>query len=139
MYGEFFRGENLPLLLAPAGLFALAAVLLLGWYGMRNHTARIYNWNGKRYRYLGRARLYRDRGGYRVQIGERMADLSDTTLYQICPSRRFVRRNRYRDLVLCAGDERCALHIDGCMRKSVYYRKAVRRGGRRKQWEGGEI
>ena len=106
-----------------AGLFLLAMLLLGGLYGIQNHTVRIYNWNGRRYCYLGRTGLHRERDGYCVHIGERMADLSYTTLYQVCPSRRFVRRNRYRSVILCAGDERCMLHVDGCMRKSIYYRR----------------
>lgn len=96
----------------------LAAVLCTIRYG----TVRIYNWDGKRYRYLGRAGLWRSGGGYVVRLRERMADLSYTTLYQICPSKYFVRRNRYREMVLWAGKARCLLYVDGCMRQSVYYR-----------------
>lgn len=91
---------------------------------VRFYTVRIYNWNGSRYCYLGRTALRRNGGGYQVYIRERMADLSYTTLYRICPSRRFVRRNRYRDMMLCAGDARCMLHVDECMRQSIYYKQA---------------
>lgn len=100
----------------------MSVVLLAVLYGIRYHTVRIYNWNGKRYCYLGRAALRRNGGGYFVHMKERMADLSYTTLYQICPSKGFVRRNRYKDVALSAGEARCLLHVDGCMRKSVYYR-----------------
>ncbi len=109
--------------LALAGMAILMALLTAGLYVVRNHTVRIYNWNGKRYCYLGRARLCRNSDGYCVRIGERLADLSYTTLYQICPSGRFVRRNRYGNMMLCAGEERCMLHVDRCMRQSVYYRE----------------
>lgn len=101
----------------------LSVILLAVLYGVRCCTVRIYNWNGKRYCYLGRVGLHKNGGGYLVRIGERMADLSYTTLYQICPSKSFVRRNRYKDMVLCAGKARCLLYVDKCMRESVYYRQ----------------
>lgn len=100
-------------------LFMLLATAL---YGIRYRTARIYNWNGKAYCYLGRALLNRDGGGYRIRIGERMADLSYTTLYRICPSGQFIRKNRYADMMLCAGNSRCLLHVDECMMQSIYYK-----------------
>ncbi len=103
-------------------LAALAVLLAVAAYRMRCGTARVYNWDGKRFCYLGRAALHRDGAGYRIAIGERMADLSYTTLYRICPSRRFVRRNRYQDMVLSAGREKCMLPIEECMERSVYYR-----------------
>ena len=91
-------------------------------YAVRFRTVRIYNWNGSRYCYLGRAVVRRSGGGYQVCIGERMADLSYTTLYQLCPSKYFVRKNRYADMLLCAGREKSLLHVDACMRQSIYYR-----------------
>lgn len=123
--GAHAAGENAVMVWVLAGLLLLAALLLAGWYGVQNHTVRVYNWNGKQYSYLGRAGICREDDGYSVHIRERMADLSYTTLYQICPAKRFVRRNRYRNLMLCAGEERCMLHVDGCMRKSIYYRHKV--------------
>lgn len=116
-------GENPVLLYVAAGLVMLAAMLTVVWHGIQKHTARVYNWNGKRYCYLGRVGLFRKSDGYHAHIGERIADLSYTTLYQICPSKGFVRRNRYENLILYAGDEKCMMHIDGCMQQSVYYRK----------------
>lgn len=103
-------------------LIILAACCMAALGGMRLRTVRIYNWNGRRYCYLGRAGVRRSGDGYQVRIGERMADLSYTTLYQICPSKYFVRKNRYADMVLCAGREKCLLHVDECMRQSIYYR-----------------
>ena len=105
------------------GMTILSVLLLATLYGIRCRTVRIYNWNGKRYCYLGRAALHRNGGGYLVHIKERMADVSYTTLYQVCPSKGFVRRNRYKDMVVSAGKARCLLHVDGCMRQSVYYRQ----------------
>lgn len=113
---------NMPVTGMAACLAVLAVCLLAVFCTVRCFTVRIYNWNGKRYCYLGRARLHREHGGYRVCIGERMADLSYTTLYQLCPSRRFIRRNRYKDMVLCAGKVQCVLFVDNCMRQSVYFR-----------------
>lgn len=123
--GVHATGENAVMIWVLAGLLLLAALLLAGWCGMQSRTVRVYNWNGKQYCYLGRAGLHREKDGYSVHIRERMADLSYSTLYQICPAKGFVRRNRYRSLMLCAGEERCMLHVDGCMRKSVYYRHKV--------------
>ena len=102
--------------------FLSVLLLMAALYGVLYRTVRIYNWNGKRYCYLGRAFLHRNGGGYRVHIRERMADLSYTTLYQVCPSRRFVRRNKYEDMMLCAGNARGLLHVDECMRQSIYYK-----------------
>lgn len=103
-------------------LTVLAVLLMAALYGVRFHTVRIYNWNGNRFYYLGRAHIRHNGGGYQVHLKERMADLSYTTMYQICPSRQFVRRNKYSDMMLCAGRARCLLHVDECMRQSIYYR-----------------
>lgn len=100
----------------------LAVLLAAGLYGIQRSTVRIYNWNGRRFCYLGRAGLYRKQDGYYVQMRERLVDLSYTTLYQICPSKQFVRRNRYRNLTFIAGDEKCLLPVEECMRQSVYFR-----------------
>lgn len=104
-------------------LAIFSVLLIAALYGIRFRTVRIYNWNGDRFCYLGRAGIRRNGGGYQVRIKERMADLSYTTLYQICPSRNFVRQNKYSDMVLCAGDARCLLHVGECMRRSIYYRR----------------
>lgn len=104
-------------------LVVLSVLLMTALYGIRYGTVRIYNWNGDRYCYLGRTGVRRNGGGYQVCIGERMADLSYTTLYQICPSRHFIRRNRYRDVMLCAGNSKCLLHVDECMVQSIYYKQ----------------
>lgn len=116
-------GEDYVLPYVLAMLVLLIVLLIAILYGVRMHTVRIYNWNGQRFCYLGRTALRRKDGDYYVRIGERLADLSYTTLYQICPARGFVRRNRYRTMLLCAGEERCMLHVEGCMRQSVYYRR----------------
>ncbi len=130
MSGGYIKEIDPAVVWVLAGLTILALLLAVSLYGIQNYTVRIYNWNGKRYCYLGRAEIGQSKDGFCVRIGERMADLSYTTLYQICPSRHFVRKNRYRSMMLCAGDVRCMLHVDGCMRQSVYYRKAWQLSGR---------
>lgn len=118
-------GEEMMLLYGLTMLVLLTVLLIAALYGIEAHTVRIYNWNGKRFCYLGRTRLRRKDGDYAVRIGERLADLSYTTLYQICPAREFVRRNRYKTMLLCAGEERCVMHVEGCMRQSIYYRRTA--------------
>lgn len=101
---------------------ALLLLLTVALYSVSFRTVRIYNWNGSRYCYLGRTGVLHNGGGFQVHIGERMADLSYTTLYQICPSWQFVRKNKYADMMLCAGNAQCLLHVDSCMRQSIYYK-----------------
>lgn len=109
--------------LAAAALAALCMALLVLRRYLRLRTVRIYNWNGRRYCYLGRGRVRRDGGGYRVRLTERLADLSYTTLYRICPSREFVRRHLYADLAVLAGAEQRLLAVEPHMQLSVYYRR----------------
>lgn len=114
--------ENFGITYAVLCMTVISILLILALYIVRYRTVRIYNWNGVRYCYLGRAGLRHNGGGYQVRIGERMADLSYTTLYQICLSKDFVRRNRYSDMMLCAGQTKSLLHVDECMRQSIYYK-----------------
>lgn len=79
-------------------IFLLLLALYLGSYGL----ARIYNWNGKRYCYIGAVPIRKRKDAYTVHIGERMVDLSHTTAYRICPGRAFCRKNRYRGMVVYA-------------------------------------
>ncbi|MCM1386828.1 MAG: hypothetical protein NC231_05845 [Bacillus sp. (in: Bacteria)] len=90
-------------------LMLLVAVMLHTFcYGM----ARIYNWNGSRYRYLGYVPVRKEDGGFAVRIGARMVDLSRTTLYRICPGRAFCRKNRYRDMYVYADGAKSCLVIE---------------------------
>lgn len=77
-------------------------------YGM----ARIYNWDGSRYRYLGYVPVRKENGGFAVLIGGRMVDLSRTTLYRICLRRAFCRKNRYRDMYVYADGAKSCLVIE---------------------------
>lgn len=106
MNEEMFRMMIVILFLAV--LVLLSVMLYTGLYGM----ARIYNWNGKRYCYLGYVPIRRENGGFAVRIGEHMVDLSRTTAYRICPSRVFCKRNRYRELFVYADRSRSYLVVD---------------------------
>lgn len=87
-------------------MIVLTGIMLhIRLYGM----ARIYNWNGKRYAYLGNAAIRKERGEFAIRIGERMVDLSHTTLYRVCPSHAFCMKNRYRDIFIYA--DRCRGHM----------------------------
>lgn len=120
---QYFFDDNMMLLSVLVCLILLAVLLTAVVYGIQNHTVRIYNWNGRRFCYLGRELLCWKQDGYYVQMRERLADLSHTTLYQICPSKQFVRKHRYHNLTFRAGDEKCMLHVEECMRQSIYYRR----------------
>ncbi len=124
--GSFFLNHTIgrESLQAVAALLLLALFLEILLHLVRSRTVRVYNWNGSRYCYLGRTAIRRNGGGYLVCLRERMADLSCTTLYRLCPSRGFVRRNRYADMELRAGRARSLLHVDDRMEQSVYYRQA---------------
>lgn len=134
MFNKYFVSmimSEVPMKTAESGLMwvyaavclaVLSVVLAAALYDIRLRTVRIYNWNGDRYCYLGRVGVRRNGGGFQVRMKERMADLSYTTLYQICPSKHFVRRNKYADMLLSAGKAQCLLHVDECMRQSIYYK-----------------
>ncbi len=89
-------------------LFLLIIVCHAGVYGM----ARVYNWNGRRYCYLGFVPIRRKNGDMVVRIGEHMTDLSRTTAYRICVSRAFCRKNRYREMLVYVDGEKNYLLID---------------------------
>ena len=86
----------------------IAFMLYISIYRM----ARVYNWNGRRYCYLGNAALHREGKDFAIRLGERMVDLSHTTLYRICPSRAFCMKNRYRDMFIYAENDRRHLVVD---------------------------
>ena len=98
-------------------LILLVAVMLYTLcYGM----ARIYNWNGSRYCYLGYAPIKREGSGFSLRIGERMVDLSRTTVYRICPGRAFCRKNQYRTLYVYADGSRNYLVVEnGAMKTEI--------------------
>ena len=98
-------------------LIMLVSVMLYTiCYGM----ARIYNWNGSRYCYLGYVPIKREGNGFSVRIGERMVELSRTTVYRICLGRAFCRKSRYRDLYVYADGSRNYLVVEnGAMKTEI--------------------
>ena len=98
-------------------LILLVAVML---YTLYYSMARIYNWNGSRYCYLGYAPIKREGSGFSLRIGERMVDLSRTTVYRICPGRAFCRKNRYRAMYVYADGSRNYLVVEnGAMKTEI--------------------
>lgn len=98
-------------------VITLLLLLLLLLVSIMLHTvcyrmARIYNWNGRRYCYLGYAPIRREGGGFSLRISARMVDLSHTTRYRICPGRTFCRKNRYRDMFVYADGSRNYLVVE---------------------------
>jgi len=89
-------------------LLLLCAVFYVGRYRM----ARVYNWNGGRYCYLGYVPIRRKNGNFVVRLGESVVDLAHTTDYRICPGKAFCRKNRYRGMIVYAERKRNYLVID---------------------------
>lgn len=106
MEEEIMRSAVLILFLA---VIALVSLML---HARVYRMARIYNWNGARYCYLGTAPLHKSGKDFEVRLGGRMVDLSHTTLYRICPSRAFCTKNRYHDIFVYADGDRRHLVID---------------------------
>lgn len=116
------------MLLAGDGLFTVA-VLLAAWllvlaaarHDLTCHTVRIYNWDGKKYRFLGRERLRGRDGIYVVSMSERMGEASRTTLYLLLASAKLVRKRRYANLLFCAGNTKVCLPVEERMRAEALY------------------
>lgn len=129
---ELLSPENMVWMQAVTGLLVSAGLLLGILYYMRFHMLGIYNWDGRKYHFLGQVRIRKVRRGHRgnckgndtyvIKISERMWDLSYTTRYMIVPSKQFVHRNRNGGLLLMAGKETAWLPIEAKMRQDIYYR-----------------
>lgn len=114
-----FMGEGgIP---AALGLFFLVIILAAVRYDLTYHTVRIYNWDGTRYRFLGRERLCRRNDIYVVTMRERVGDLSYTTRYLLAASEKFVKKYRYGNLLLRAGKNEAWLPVEERMRADVLY------------------
>lgn len=109
------------LLTVVAALFLLLLVLASLRHDLMRHKVRIYNWDGKRYRFLGRVRLRKTNDRYVVNMHERMGEISHTTRYLVLVSPKFVRRHRYENLLLRAGTAQVWLPIEERMRADVLY------------------
>ena len=102
-----------PVWLLLCALFCIAFLLVLLWIRMGVYRmARIYNWNGKRYCYLGMTPIRKEGSGFAVYLGENIVDLAYTTAYHICPGKAFCRKNRYREFYVYAEQDRSYLIVD---------------------------
>lgn len=108
-------------------IWVVAALLLLMLFlaAVRHdlvwHTVRIYNWDGRKYRFLGRERLRKINDTYVVNLREAVGDVSYTTIYLLLASAGFVRRHRYENLLLRAGKSQVWLPVEERMRQEVLY------------------
>lgn len=101
-------------------LFLLLLLISTVLYMVCCGTARVYNWNGKRYCYLGYVPIRRRDGAFVLHISERMVELSHTTRYRICPGRIFCRKNRYRDMYVYADGSSNHLVVErGAMKTEI--------------------
>lgn len=109
------------LLWAAAALFLLLTVLAAMRHDLMQHKVRIYNWDGKRYRFLGRARLQKINDRYVVTMQERMGEMSFTTRYLLLASAGFVKKHRYESLLFRAGRNEVWLPVEERMRAEALY------------------
>lgn len=114
--------EHMVWMQAVGGLAILTGILLIILYYMRYHTLKLYNWDGKRYCFLGRILLWKRNDTYVVKIREHIWDISYTTRYLLVPSRQFVQAKRNRLLLCKAGRETAWLTVEAKMRQDIYYR-----------------
>lgn len=73
---------------------------------------KIYNWDGRKYRLLGRARMCRSGDTYVVNMPERFGDRSFTTRYLLYPSEQFARKHRYENLLFRTGKNEVWLPVE---------------------------
>lgn len=109
------------LLFVIAALFFLLLVLLMLRWDLACHTVRIYNWDGKRYRLLGRERLRKMNDMYVINMRERMGETSRTTLYLLLASAELVKKRKYENLLFRAGKTEVWLPIEERMRTEVLF------------------
>ena len=109
------------LLWAAAALFLLLTVLAAMRHDLMQHKVRIYNWDGKRYRFLGRVRLQKINDRYIVTMQERMGEMSFTTRYLLLASAGFVKKHRYESLLFRAGRNEVWLPVEERMRAEALY------------------
>lgn len=121
MTGEWIFTVDNGLLWAVAVLLLLLAVLAGVQHDLTYHTVRIYNWDGRRYRFLGRERLRKRSDTYVVNMCERKGDASFTTIYLLLVSAKFVRRHRYNNLLFQAGKTEVWLPVEKRMRTEALY------------------
>lgn len=121
MVKEWMTAADGGLLWVVAVLLFLLAVLAVMRHELVWRRVRIYNWDGKRYRFLGRERLRKKNDGYVIKMNERQADASYTTRYLLLVSAQFAGKHRYEDLLFLAGEARAWLPVEKRMRVEVLY------------------
>lgn len=121
MINELLLPVDDGILFAVTALLFLLLVLMAWRWDMDRHTVRIYNWDGKKYRFLGRERLRKRNDTYVVNMRERKGDASYTTIYLLLASAKFVRKHRYENLLLHAGKTEVWMPVEGRMRVEVLY------------------
>lgn len=104
-----------------AALFLLLTVLAALRHDLMQHKVRIYNWDGKRYRFLGRERLRRINDRYVINMRERLGEMSYTTRYLLLTSAGFVKKHRYESLLFQAGRNEAWLPVEERMRAEILY------------------
>lgn len=82
---------------------------------------KIYNWDGEKYRFLGRVRLRKISDTYVINMRERMGDTSFTTRYLLFASAQFVKRHRYENLLFRAGRNEIWLPVEERMQAEVLF------------------
>lgn len=105
-------------------LVGLTVVLLCARALLSGRILRFYNWDGRRYRFVGRGYVQRRKGALYVILPERVADQSWTTDYRIVPDRHFVRKHRYQDMLVRAGSTLAWVPVEEKMQAKIYYRCA---------------
>lgn len=109
------------LLFAVTTLLFLLLVLMVWRWDMARHTVRLYNWDGRKYRFLGRVRLRRANDMYVINMRERMGETSRTTLYLLAASAALVKKHRYENLLLRAGRSEVWMPVEERMRAEVLF------------------
>jgi hypothetical protein len=113
-------------------LLVLAGLLVCGLRELRYRTVRVYNWDGRKYRFLGYLRLQKAKRAqldlntgndtYVINMTERMWDLSYTTRYLLLPSKQLLRRKKNGSLLLQAGRETAWMAMESRICRDIYYR-----------------
>jgi len=82
---------------------------------------KIYNWDGKKYRLLGKERMRRINDTYVVSMSERFGDRSFTTRYLLYAPEQFVKKHRYENLLFRAGKNEAWLPVEERMHTEVLF------------------
>lgn len=82
---------------------------------------KIYNWDGRKYRLLGRTRMRRINDTYVVNMPEWFGDRSFTTRYLLYPAEQFVKKHRYENMLFRAGKHEVWLPVEERMRADTLF------------------